>query len=384
MKKLITYLFVCFISFSAFAQNANVNKAERSLKEGDLATAKEAIDEAQANEKTKDAARTLYTLAQVYQAITLSDEPQYASMKSDAFNKSLDGFKKIIASEKENSTYYILASEGLNSFWGANFNKAAELFNDGEFEESSVYFKKAALIQPNDTTTLLFGGFAAQQSDDYDLALSNFNKLVAMNYEDLDVYRALIYMQRVHLEDSEKALATVQKAKKAFPTDTDLAREEINILVELDRLDDALGSLEEAVKNDPTNELYFYNIGIIYDNQQNFEKAEANYKKVIELKPNHFEANFNLAAIYYNKAVEILAEANAMDLDEYQAKGKQIEAKAKVEFEKALPFLETAHNITQDDISAAQTLQTVYAQLGMTAKSEAMAKKIIAIGGGDN
>jgi tetratricopeptide (TPR) repeat protein len=384
MKKLITYLFVCFISFSAFAQNANVNQAERSLKEGDLAKAKEAIDEAQANEKTKDAARTLYTLAQVYQAITLSDEPQYASMKSDAFNKSLDGFKKIIASEKENSTYYILASEGLNSFWGANFNKAAELFNDGEFEESSVYFKKAALIQPNDTTTLLFGGFAAQQSDDYDLALSNFNKLVAMNYEDLDVYRALIYMQRVHLEDSEKALATVQKAKKAFPTDTDLAREEINILVELDRLDDALGSLEEAVKNDPTNELYFYNIGIIYDNQQNFEKAEANYKKVIELKPNHFEANFNLAAIYYNKAVEILAEANAMDLDEYQAKGKQIEAKAKVEFEKALPFLETAHNITQDDISAAQTLQTVYAQLGMTAKSEAMAKKIIAIGGGDN
>lgn len=384
MKKLITYLFVCFISFSAFAQNANVNKAERSLKEGDLATAKEAIDEAQANDKTKDAARTLYTMAQVYQAITLSDEPQYASMKSDAFNKSLDGFKKIIASEKENSTYYILASEGLNSFWGANFNKAAELFNDGEFEESSIYFKKAALIQPNDTTTLLFGGFAAQQSDDYDLALSNFNRLVAMNYEDLDVYRSLIYMQRVHLEDSEKALLTVQKAKKAFPSDIDLAREEINILVELDRLDDALGSLEEAVKNDPTNELYFYNIGIIYDNQQNFEKAEANYKKVIELKPSHFEANFNLAAIYYNKAVEILAESNAMDLDEYQAKGKQVEARAKVEFEKALPFLEAAHNITADDISAAQTLQTVYAQLGMTADSEAMAKKIIAIGGGDN
>ncbi|MFZ6663118.1 tetratricopeptide repeat protein [Peijinzhouia sedimentorum] len=383
MKKLITYLFVCFISFSAFAQNSNVNKAERSLKEGDLATAKEAIDEAQANEKTKDAARTLYTMAQVYQAIATSDDAQYASMKSDAFDKALEGFKKIIASENENSTYYILATEGLNSFWGAHFNKAAELFNEGEYEESSSYFKKAALIQPNDTTTLLFGGFAAQQSDDNDLALKNFNKLVEMDYEDLDVYRSLIYMQRVHLEDNEKALITVKKAKEAFPNDIDLAREEINILVELDRLDEALGSLEAAVKNDPTNELYFYNIGIIYDNQEEFDKAEANYKKVIELKPDHFEANFNLAAIYYNRAVEILGEANAMDLDEYQAKGKEVEAKAKVEFERALPYLEKAHQITADDISAAQTLQTVYAQLGMTEKSEAMAAKIAAMGGGN-
>jgi len=383
MKKLITYLFVCFISFSAFAQNANVNKAERSLKEGDLATAKEAIDEAQANDKTKDAARTLYTMAQVYQEIALSDDSKFASIKEDAFNKVIASYNKILSTEKENSTYYVLSYEGRNSFWGANFNKAAELFNDSEYEGASVYFQKAALIQPNDTTTLLFGGFAAQQSDDFDLAYKNFNKLVEMGYEDLDVYRSLIYIERVHLSDNEKALATVKAAKKSFPTDTDLGREEINILVELDRLNDALLSLEEAVKNDPTNELYFYNIGIIYDNQQEFAKAEMNYKKVIELNPNHFEAHFNLAAIYYNKAVEILSEANKMELEEYQKKGKEIEAKAKVEFERSLPYLEQAHKITSDDISAAETLQTVYAQLGMTEKSQAMSSKIAAMGGGN-
>lgn len=383
MKKLITYLFVCFISFSAFAQNSNVNKAERSLKEGDLATAKEAIDEAQANDKTKDAARTLYTMAQVYQNISVSEDAQYAGMKDEAFNKALNAYNKILESESENSTYYVLAFEGINSFWGANFNVAAELFNENDFEKASEYFEKAKLIQPGDTTTLLYGGFAAQQAENLDLALENFNKLIEMDYQDLDVYRSLIYLERAHLQDSEKALATVRKAKAAFPADADIAREEINLLVELDKLDEALTSLEAAVKEEPNNELFYYNIGIIYDNKQEFEKAEANYKKVIELNANHFEANFNLAAIYYNRAVEILGEANNMDLDEYQEKGKEIEAKAQVEFQKSLPYLEKAHQITADDMSAAQTLQTVYAQLGMTEKSEAMAAKIAEMGGGN-
>ena len=383
MKKLITYLFVCFISFSAFAQNSNVSKAERSLKEGDLATAKEAIDEAQANDKTKDAARTLYTMAQVYQNISVSEDPQYASMKDEAFNKALNAYNKILETEGENSTYYVLAFEGINSFWGANFNIAAELFNENDFEQASLYFEKAKMIQPTDTTTILYGGFAAQQADDLDLAVENFNKLIEMNYQDLDVYKSLIYLERAHLQNSEKALQTARNAKAAFPNDADIAREEINLLVELDRLDEALGSLEAAVKEDPNNELFYYNIGIIYDNKQEFEKAANNYKKVIELDPNHFEAHFNLAAIYYNRAVEILGEANAMDLDEYQEKGKEVEDRAKVEFEKSLPFLEKAHQITSDDISAAQTLQTVYAQLGMTEKSEAMAKKIAEMDGGN-
>ena len=72
-----------------FQYHFDVNKAERSLKEGDLATAKEAIDEAQANEKTKDAARTLYTMAQVYQAIALSEDVQFESIKDDAFDKAI-------------------------------------------------------------------------------------------------------------------------------------------------------------------------------------------------------------------------------------------------------------------------------------------------------
>ncbi len=382
MKKLITYLFVCFTSLSAFAQNSNVNSAERSLKEGDLTAAKEAIDEAQSNEKTKDAARTLYTLAQVYQSISISEESKYANMKDEAFNIALNAYNKILENEGQNSTYYVLSFDGINSFWGENFNYGAELFNENDFEQASAYFEKAKLIQPDDTTTILYSGFAAQQSEKLDLALENFNKLVEMNYQDIDVYRSLIYLQRAHLGNSEMALATVMKAKTAFPNDVDISREEINLLVELNRLDEALSSLEAAVKKDPNNEIFYYNIGIIYENNGDFDKASKNYQKVIELNSNHFEATFNLAAIYYNRGVEILGEANAMDLDEYQTKGKEVEARAKVEFEKALPYLEKAHQITADNISAAQTLQTVYAQLGMTAKSEAIAVKIAAMDGG--
>jgi tetratricopeptide (TPR) repeat protein len=379
MKKTVLLFSLMFtLALGAFAQNSNINKADRALKEGNLTEAKQFIDEAAADEKTATDPRMMYTRAQIYQAIS-TDESTSASEQEAARNVAIELYDRLIATEKENSTYYILATEGKKNFYGVFFNKGVDLFNENEFEQASTYFRLASQIVPDDTTAILYAGYSAQNSDNWDVARESYEKLVELGTKDLTVFKTLVYIYRAIQPDADRALMMINKAREIDPGDSDLTREMVNILIELERMDEALAEMEAAVKIDPNNDVYHLNIGILYDNKGDFDKAMVSYNKALELAPDNFEANFNVGAIYYNEGAELIQTANNMGLEEYQEKGKALEDEAKKEFEKALPFLEKANKARPDDIQTIQTLVTIYGQLGNTAKVEEMTAKLNAL-----
>lgn len=387
MKTTLLTLAFAFLTFTGvMAQQANVNKADKAFKEGNIAEAKEFIDLAMNDAKTATAARTLYTRAQIYQAIATDTEGLFDERtKAEAMKVALGLYEGLLASEKENSTFHIMADQGKQSFYGFFFNEAAEFFNDGEYADAVSMFKSALQILPNDTTALLYGGFAAQSADDWAFAETSFNRLVnEFNTQDKGVYQSLIYIYRAINKNGDKALEMINKARRIFPADADFARELVSVYIELNRVDEALSVMEAQVKAEPDNETYHLNIGIIYDQKGDKEKAIAAYTRALELNPNMFDGNFNLGAIYYNEGAEVMQEANKMDLDEYQKKGKEIEAKAKAQFEKALPFMEKAHAANKEDLQTIQTLITIYTQLGNTAKAQEFTAKLNAMMGDDN
>jgi tetratricopeptide (TPR) repeat protein len=379
MKKPILLFSLMFtLVLGAFAQNANINKADRSFKEGNLTEAKQFIDEAAVDEKTANDPRMKYTRAQIYQAISTSENFSPAEQES-ARNLAIELYDQLIASEKENTTYSILANEGKNNFYGIFFNQGVDLFNENEYEQATTYFELASQIVPDDTVSILYAGYSAQNSENWPVAKNAYEKLVALGTRDLTVFRTLVYIYRGVEPDATKALAIINKARELYPGDSDLTREMVNILIEMGRMDEALSEMESAVKVDPNNDVYHLNIGILYDNKGDFEKAMVSYNKALELAPDNFEANFNVGAIYYNKGAELIQTANNMDLDEYQQKGKALEDEAKKEFEKSLPFLEKANKARPDDVQTIQTLVTVYGQLGNTAKVQEMTARLEAL-----
>ena len=56
--------------------------------------------------------------------------------------------------------------------------------------------------------------------------------------------------------------------------------------------------------------------GSIYDQKKEFVKAEADYKKAIELKADYFDALYNLGALFFNNGAEIYNQANDLPLKE--------------------------------------------------------------------
>jgi tetratricopeptide (TPR) repeat protein len=376
MKKFtLSLLFTLAIVVVAFAQNKNVRKAERALEQGELAEAKEWIDPAINDEKTKDDGKTWYIYGQVYQAI--ADDSTGAVQAEEPYETALESYRKVKDMEKEGSVYYTFADQKIQEVWAKAINEGANLYSAQDFENAIERFDVAKMALPDDTTGYIYAGISAQQAGDLQTAADNYRYLIdELDYESEDFYNSLIYIYLVEEKDTDKALEYLRKAQDAFPEKSDFIKREINILINDENFEEAEQKLTKAISQEADNPILYYNRAYLYEQMEREEDAIENYKKAIELDPDYFDAVFNLAAFYYNEAAEVLQEANDMDLEEYEKRGEEIEEQAKSFFERALPYLEKSKEIKPDDQKVLTTLQTVYTRLGMNEKAEALESEI--------
>ncbi|MBA3900299.1 MAG: tetratricopeptide repeat protein [Bacteroidetes bacterium] len=177
----------------------------------------------------------------------------------------------------------------------------------------------------------------------------------------------------------------VRKGRKEFPDDKNFIIEEYNYYVTRGQLKEAIANLELAIEKDPNNHILVFSIGSIFDNIANppkdkpqpkeeeynklVEQAETNYKKALELKPDYFDAYYNLGALNFNTAVRM--NDAAQEIKNNDAYNKQIK-KADAKFAVALPYLEKAHELDSKDVTTINSLRLLYARMGDFEKSNKM------------
>ncbi|MBD2701578.1 hypothetical protein IC229_13085 [Spirosoma sp. BT702] len=70
--------------------------------------------------------------------------------------------------------------------------------------------------------------------------------------------------------------------------------------------------------------------------------------KAIAVDPNNYDANYQLGVFYYNEGAELNKELAAMDMKDYQAKGKEVEGRICGKFKQALPYFTKAKSIKEE------------------------------------
>ena len=383
MKKIRLILFLLLTVSVAFAQKEKTPKIEKAkilLDKGEVAEAQMIIDAATTNEKTKDKVKTWYYRGLIYETIYNSEDEAVKSLSDDAYSVAAESFLKVKEMEPETSTYYIFSDQRIVALYGAAFNGAVEAYQSGDYEGSIAYFDMVKMVFPNDTTAWQYTGYAAQQLDDTELALENFNYLADNNMADVNVHRNIIYVYRAVVHDTLAALEAAKRARVQFPEDHDLKQDEITLLIMANKIDEAKASLTAAIEKDPDNYLLYYEMGYIYDASEDYASAGEWYEKCLEKNPEYFEALYNLGVNKYNQGAEILKEAQEMDLDTYKKEGKAVEARANEVFEMAVPYFEKAHDVNPEDISTLQTLQTLYALMKEYEKVNEVKEKLDALG----
>ncbi|MEQ9187694.1 MAG: hypothetical protein RLP15_08150 [Cryomorphaceae bacterium] len=389
MRKVVAFALLMVTGSAVLAQGAKVLNAYNYLNDGELLKAKEQIEPAIEHEKTKADGKTWYYRGQIYEQLYFSEEAKFAEHKKGSLLEAVKSFEKAmeLGSKRINMNDVQDRYTRLGAFC---YQEGVKSFNNKEYEEATNYFLTCNSVKESsgglDSGAIYSAAVAALNGKMYDLAESNFRKVIGMNYMIEDSYINLANMHK-EMKDTEKYKATLAEARKALPNSQEIITAEINIYLESKEFDKALANLDLAIKNDPSNSLLYFVRGNIYDSKQAslmsetsldasteaFKKSEKDYLKAIELKPDYFDAAYSLGALYYNRGAEMLNRANLISDDAEYRKAKDV---AETQLKAALPFLEKAHQLNPEDVSTMTSLKALYGRTNQVDKYNEMDEKL--------
>jgi Tfp pilus assembly protein PilF len=82
------------------------------------------------------------------------------------------------------------------------------------------------------------------------------------------------------------------------------------------------------------------------------------YKKAVAVDPNNYDANFGMGVTYFNEAVRMKSAVDAMDMAEYNKRGKEVDGQVCGKFKQALPYFQKA-KAAKDDQEVTQNLENL-------------------------
>jgi len=391
--KRISFLLLMVITISlAFGQKSVRQTASNYLKEGKLDKALESINTCIQDPSTAQDPKAWFIRGNIYSEIGVSTDEKYKSLDPDPLAKALESYKK--ATEFDTKKEY---TEDIfqKVSWQRNkyFNEAVDHYQKKQFKDAMVSFDKSAAalnaINISDTISLFYAAACANLANDRAQAKKYYTDLLKYKAKSVVIYASLSDIYRIE-KDSGASLAVIREGQKLYPNNMQLFLAETNIYLTFGNTEKALLNLKTAAAKDSANPSIFYALGTIYNKivddttkspairEKMFEMAIEAYKKSIKLKPDFFDPNFNLGALYVNKAVYYDDKAKNLPLDA-DAEFKSLKAEADKYLEAAIPYLEKAIEIQPTDLSALNSLKQIYIRQQKMEKLKALNEKINAL-----
>lgn len=381
MKPLLT-ITLAALSIIAVAQDNQVLNSINYVKSKEFDKAKAATDAAAENEKTKSSPKMWKARGDVYRAIYSDTSAKVRAIDEDAEEKALKAYINCLAIDlKENAKDPIYKPDVKGPIVmaaNATNRKAGRLGQAKQFEKAIAAYDlvESALIydfdegmKRNNITKekLIYNKFEMFfKASDYAKMQEYADKLIAINYKDPKIY-IIMANTAIGAKDTVKALSYIDKGKKMFDDNMDLVNLEINIYLAQKRSTELKDKLIAAIAANE-NEILHAILANIYAKTNELDKAEAEYMKALEIKPDYEVANFNLAVIISNTGNEWSKKAGDLPPKE-AAKAKEYDAKAIEYWKKSITYFEKAYEVTPDKATK-QRLRQLLLKTGETEKAD--------------
>jgi tetratricopeptide (TPR) repeat protein len=383
MKKFLLLIAAIGISYVAMPQKGKVTSALNYIDQGILDKAKENIDQALLDEKSKDWFNTYFAKGQLCQASFKSENPKYKALYADPLTEAYASYekamqldpkgtvkKKMLTGTVYNSLAVNFYNQGSTRFEAKDYAGALQSFQSQiKLTESDVY------VGAVDTGMYYNAGLAAVNSGKFNEAVTYFQKCADMKYLGITPY---FNMSEAYLalHDTAKAESVLTGLNAKFPNDKNVTLQLIDLYIKSSKNDEALKYIKVAKESDPNNASLFFAAGIIYLNEFKYDDAIPELTKSVELKGDVYDTQYGLGAAYINKAADMFKAANEIvDVKKYS---DAIDL-ANTVYAKALPYMEKAHELKPDDVYAMRSLQELYYRLKMTDKYTVIKAKLDAI-----
>ena len=346
------------------AQRREVRRANRNLNRGNLEVALEHIQNALKDESTMNDPETHILNAQIHMEIAGSEEPEFANLVEEPLIIAFEAMQK--AEELDVDNQHLLDIQQTNLMLSEFFfNAGAIEYGENQFSKASNYFLYSYKVSESfgtiDTATLYNAGLAAEIAGEIDRAYELYVQVEEMDYDQPFLYSSLANIS-IAKEKDEEAAEWIKKGRERYPDNLDLIFAEANIYLTTGDIPEARRVLEIAIERDPENPNLHYAFAVNYDQMSRdtlfseeerefaYQEAIKAYETAIELKPDYFDAIYNLGALYFNEGIKLFVEAEerlreTMDFNAYQEEEKKI----KEVWLQAQPYLEESFDMIDED-----------------------------------
>ncbi len=228
--------------------------------------------------------------------VTASAEGYYPAY-TDIDVKQLKRNPEVILTLKKIAQSEMPAIQDEASF--ALFEQGNQFFVEKKYDEAISAYEQFLQTNPNAYQVHLNIGNCYKEKGDLDKALEEYNTVlegVKQEEEDLSgneiAARALAATGEAYLkkEDYENAQKYFKNSIDIYPKDEVLAYNVGEIYFSNNKIDDALHYFELSKQIKPDWEKPYLRLGYVYLNKGDFEKAEENLKKFLEMAPESPEA----------------------------------------------------------------------------------------------
>lgn len=412
MKKNFLVLALVILSFGAYSQKIEIQNASNYSRNKEIDKAVDCIERATTNEETKNDCKAWYLkgkillqLDDMYSMVKIARE----GMTEKEYNKALAPFnptdqgapltpetskniknsdgtktkkaiyiydvtayfkdgKLIEATEPSNGKYLDVYKPSILDCAVEAFDKAIKIGTEEEFvNESYILLKNLENRYYNQAVNYYNAKQFLDAARSFErtnyIAEKYFNSPSAENkaYAE-ECYRYQV-VEDLKNGDTATALKNIAEGLEKYSDNVSLMLQEAQIYLEKGENEKVIEKLEKVTKIDDSNPTLYFIIGQSYANLNNEEKAIDAYKKVLEMDPEHFETNYNLASVYFNKGTDLYEQANSLPFDAPEEQYQNLIDESTAWFEKAVPYLEIAADKAPEDLVILQALRSVYTRL---------------------
>ena len=395
MKSALGLAFTLGFAQCSTAQTKAVNSAEYALMSNtveDLVIAKEEIDKAKLNPKTAELPKMYLVRADVYSRIARAKGNELLKGLTDkAGLEATICMNKFFQSNMPKKDDDLETATGLagNSF-AAAFNESTPLFGTKDFDQLCVYYGELlALYDKLDTS--MTNNLANNKITKASL-METYAQVASLHSDKATKIRILqglvdqgnivpavvegLSRSYISLGDTVKAEACIRQALAASNNDGAMFQVLVNHFVSIGKEKQLFNDVDRQIGIDPTSRLY-YTRAFLYESQEKYDLAIADYRKAVELDEFNYDANFNLglALMKYEsrKIYEKLGKATG-------AKRKLIEQEQITLFTEAKKYLERAlDNVnysTTDQINICKALKSACLEINDKAGADKYAQLV--------
>lgn len=406
---ILTAAAVSFLTMTTFAQKDQVKNAEDAIEDKNFTEAKAQLKVAEANlselnDKWQEkfylykgkayssgnpSNEDVQTAAMAYaKAVELGNEDASAAltkMKNDLINSAIEDQGKEdyqSAADKLYTSYQMSKQDTVYLYYAAN-----NLVNAQEYGKAVEYLEELSDLG-YDGSGKTFTAVNIETGEKENMGSKEQMDLMVKTgqYKDPKVepipskkgeIASLVARIYINQEEYDKAIESIDAAKAANPNDVDLLLSEANMYYQMGEKEKAISILEEAGNMDKSNPGVYNNIGLMYAEIENTEKAVESYKTALEIDSEYNEARINMVAAMLGEERALIDEMNNLGMSKKDnARYDELDAQRKDLYKKVLPYLEKAMEVDPENKEIVKTAMNLYTNLDQQEKADALKDRL--------